>query len=474
MTNLADLTATALSDAFAAGALSPVEVMEAVLDRVDRLEPLLHATYALDGDGALAAARLSEERWRKGAALGPLDGLPVTLKELIATRGVPKPMGTAAVELTPQPEDAPITARLREAGAIAFTKTTVPDYGMLSSGLSSFHPLTRNPWDLSRNPGGSSAGAGAAAAAGYGPLHVGTDIGGSVRLPAGWCGVFGFKPNNGRIPIDPPYMGRSAGPMTRTVDDAALLMTVISRPDARDFMSLPPADLPWRDLAGDVRGLRFGLMLDAGCGSPTEPEVAEAVTAAARLFEQAGAVVEPMTPFVTPEMFDGFDHFFRMRFWAETKDLPQDRYRKILPYIRAWVEPAAAYDAMTVYSGFSGLMAIREQGVRASQAYDYILSPVAPMPAFAAELPSPNNDPARPFDHIGFTMPYNMTEQPASSINCGYTSGGLPIGLQIVGRRFDDMGVLRVSRWFEEARGPQRPWSELAELLEGSSQGRGS
>jgi len=461
MTDIPDLTATALSGAFASGALSPVEAMRAVLDRVERLEPLLHATYALDAPDAMAEASASEARWRQGAPLGPLDGVPVTLKELIATRGVPKPMGTAAVDLVPQTADAPIAARLREAGAIIFAKTTVPDYGMLSSGLSSFHPLTRNPWDLSRNPGGSSAGAGSAAAAGYGPLHVGTDIGGSVRLPAGWCGVFGFKPSNGRIPIDPPYMGRSAGPMTRTVADSALMMTVISRPDRRDFMSLPPADLPWQDLACDVAGLRIGLMLDGGCGTPTDPQVAVAVAQAARLFEAAGAIVEPMQPFMTPDKLDGFDHFFRMRFWMETRDLPRERYTKILPYIREWVEGAAAYDAQTAYCGYSQLMAIREDGVRACDAYDYVLSPVSPMAAFPAELPSPNNDPARPFDHIGYTMPFNMTEQPASSINCGYTSDGLPIGLQIVGRRFDDMGVLRLSQWFETARAPQRPWSSM-------------
>jgi aspartyl-tRNA(Asn)/glutamyl-tRNA(Gln) amidotransferase subunit A len=164
---------------------------------------------------------------------------------------------------------------------------------------------------------------------------------------------------------------------------------------------------------------------------------------------------------MTPERLDGFDHFFRMRFWAETKDLAAEHYERILPYIRQWVEGATSYEALTVYDGYSQLVAIREEGVRASQAYDYLLSPVSPMAAFAAELPSPSNDPARPFDHISYTMPFNMTEQPASSINCGYTSDGLPIGLQIVGKRFDDMGVLRLSHWFEQARDEQRPWEDM-------------
>ena len=242
--------------------------------------------------------------------------MPITIKENIATRGDPMPAGTAAVDLRPAAADAPPAARLKEAGAVIVSKTTMPDYGMLSSGLSSFHTLARNPWDLRSTPGGSSAGAGAAAAAGYGPLHIGTDIGGSLRLPAGWCGIFTLKPSLGRIPIDPPYMGRAAGPMTRTVADAALMMQVLSRPDARDSMSLPPQDIDWAsfDVGADhLRGLRIGLLLDAGCGLPVEPEIRAAVEQAARLFERAGAIVEPMQPFMTQAMLDGMDHFWRMR-----------------------------------------------------------------------------------------------------------------------------------------------------------------
>ncbi|HZF46179.1 MAG TPA: amidase, partial [Sphingomonadaceae bacterium] len=298
---LADLSGVALSAAFTAGSLSPVEVIEDVLARVERLEPLLCATYALDPDAVRSAARASEQRWHMGEPLSAIDGIPVTLKELIATKGTPKPVGTAAGDMTPQPVDAPPAARMREAGAILLAKTTVPDYGMLSSGLSSFHKLARNPWDTTRNPGGSSAGAGSAAAAGYGPFHVGTDIGGSVRLPAGWCGVFAHKPSNGRIPIDPPYIGRVAGPMTRTVADSAFMLQFLTRPDRRDFMDLPPQELPWGDLDRDVTGLRIGLMMDAGCGSVAEPEVVAAVEAAARMFEEGGAIVEPVPPFMTPE-----------------------------------------------------------------------------------------------------------------------------------------------------------------------------
>src|SRR6202012_2796768 len=193
-------------------------------------------------------------------------GVPITIKENIATRGLPVPLGTAATVLKPAAEDAPAAARVREAGAIILAKTTMPDYGMLSSGRSSFHPLTRNPWNLAWNPGGSSAGAGAAAAAGYGPLHLGTDIGGSVRLPSCWCGLVALKPSLGRIPIDPPYVGRVAGPVARTLDDAALMMSVLSKPDRRDGMSLPPSDIHWKTLEKSPRKLRLGLMLDPGVG----------------------------------------------------------------------------------------------------------------------------------------------------------------------------------------------------------------
>ena len=237
-----ELTAVELLAAYRAKTLSPVEVTRAVIAHIERCEPQLHALYAFDPDAALAQARASEARWRRGEALA-LDGVPLTLKENIATRGRPMPLGTAATLLAPMAEDAPPAARLSEAGAVLLGKTTMPDYGMLSSGLSSFHPLTRNPWNLGKNPGGSSAGAAAAAAAGYGPLHVGTDIGGSLRLPAGWCGIFSLKPSLGRIPIKPAYTGRVAGPMTRSVADCALMMATLARPDCRDPSSLPPQDI---------------------------------------------------------------------------------------------------------------------------------------------------------------------------------------------------------------------------------------
>ena len=452
------LSAIELSAAYASGALSPVQATQAVIQQIARQEPQLNALYAYDPEAALAQARASQARWQAGAPLSPLDGVPGTLKENIATCGCPVPVGSAATELLPMAADAPPAARWREAGLVLLAKTTMPDYGMLSSGLSSFHALARNPWDISKNPGGSSAGAGAAAAAGYGPLHVGTDIGGSVRLPAGWCGLVGLKPSAGRIPIKPPYAGRVAGPMTRTVADCAALMAVLSRPDWRDATSLPPQDIAWRQLQRDLKGLKIGLLLDAGWGLAVTPETRDAVLAAARAFEGAGAIVEPLAPFSTRAMIDGLDRFWRMRSWLDLQALPEARRAKVLPYIRDWVATAAGLSAADVFTGYSQMAALRDAAVSACQPFDYVLSPTSPVPSYAAEWASPTNDPALPFEHIAFTVPHNMSEQPALSINCGFTASGLPIGLQIIGQRFDDLGVLQMGLAWEQLRPPMRDW----------------
>jgi aspartyl-tRNA(Asn)/glutamyl-tRNA(Gln) amidotransferase subunit A len=460
---LHDLPAAELLAAYRERRLSPVEVTQSVLAHMARWEPTLQATYLLRPEAALAQARASEARWQRGEPVGALDGVPITVKDNIATVGDPLPLGTAATDLTPAAADAPPAARVREAGAVIVAKTTMPDYGMLSSGLSSFHKLARNPWDTTKTPGGSSSGAGAAAAAGYGPLHLGTDIGGSVRLPASWCGIFTLKPSLGRIPIDPPYMGRAAGPMTRCVADSALLMRVLSLPDTRDSMSLPYQDIAWDQFdqgAEKLRGLKIGLLLEAGCGLPVEPEVRAAIERAAALMERAGASIVPIKPFMTQGMLDGMDHLWRMRSHIDMAALPRERKAKVLPYIQQWADSAAGMSGEALFKAFSQFHNTRVATVNACRPFDYVISPTSPVPAFPAELPSPTNDPLRPLEHIGFTVPFNMSEQPASSVNCGYTKGGLPIGLQIAGARFDDLGVLQVSRAFELIRDPQRAWPQ--------------
>ena len=460
MAELHELSAAELSRLYATGAASPVEVTQAVIAHIARWESQLCALYAYDPDSAMVQARESEARWRAGRALSPLDGVPLTLKENIATKGVPLPAGTAATVLVPAAEDAPPAARLREAGCVLLGKTTMPDYGMLTSGLSSFHHLSRNPWNLALNPGGSSAGAAAAAAAGYGPLHVGTDIGGSIRLPAGLCGLFGLKPSLGRIPIKPPYAGRVAGPMTRTVTDAALMMRPLTKPDWRDTTSLPAHQIDWDDLHIEVRGLRIGLQMEAGWGLPADADTRAAVEAAARAFEAAGAIVEPLGPFSTRAMADGMDRFWRMRSYLDMSALPPERQAKVLLYIRDWVATGASLSAAEVFQGYSQMAALRDAAVAACQPFDFVLSPVNPVASYPADWASPINDPARPFEHIPFTLPYNMSEQPAASIDCGVTANGQPIGLQIVGQRHDDLGVMRLARAWEQMRPTPRPWPQ--------------
>ena len=458
VTSLHDFSAVDLISGFRAKQFSPSEVLEDVLAHIAVWEPHIKALYAFDPDGARAAARASTERWQKGAPIGPLDGVPATIKDNIATKGVPVPLGAATTKLVPALADAPSAARLREAGAVIFSKTTMPDYGMLSSGLSSFHPLARNPWDLSKNPGGSSAGAGAAGAAGYGPLHLGTDIGGSVRLPSCWCGLVGLKPSLGRIPLDSFYVGRVAGPMTRTVDDAALMMSVLSLPDSRDGMSLPPNDFDWNVPAHPLKGLRIGLMLDLGVGQALERDVRDVAVKAAKAFESAGAVVTEVDSVLTREMLDGLDNFWRARSWDDLSRLTPAERAKALPYILEWAEAGAKLSGLDVLRGFNATMAIRIAAAKLFADLDYVVSPVSPVVNFAAELASPINDPAKPFEHIAYTVPWNMSENPAISINGGFDKAGFPIGVQIVGRRFDDLGVLGMAKAFEGLRGAQRPW----------------
>ncbi len=461
VTSLHDLSATDLLAGYRAKQFSPSEVMEEVLAHAESWEPHIKALYAFDPDGARAAAKASTDRWQKDEKTGVLDGVPVTIKDNIATKGQPVPLGAASVKLVPAVADAPPAARLREAGAIIFSKTTMPDYGMLSSGLSSFHPLTRNPWDLSKNPGGSSAGAGAAAAAGYGPLHLGTDIGGSVRLPACWCGLVALKPSLGRIPIDPPYVGRVAGPMTRIVDDAALMMSVLSKPDRRDGMSLPPNDIHWKALEKSPRKLRLGLMLNAGTGQPLEKPVREVVVKAAKAFESVGSVVTEVDGILTRDMLDGLDNFWRARMWDDLSKLEPTERARALPYIVQWGERGAKLSGVEVIRGFNATMAIRAAAAKLFYDLDYVISPVSPVVKFPAEFASPLNDPDKPFEHIAYTVPWNMAENPAVSINGGYDADGFPIGVQIIGRRFDDLGVLAMAKAFEGLRGPQRPWPSL-------------
>lgn len=443
------LTAGELVSHYRDRTLSPREVAKVLVDHVDRHEPNIHALYAYDPDALIREAAASERHWMNAAPRGPLDGVPVTIKELVATRGTPVPKGTCVTPLVPAAEDAPPAARLRESGALIYAKTTCPDFGMLSSGLSTFHALSRNPWNLACNPGGSSAGAGAAAAAGFGPLHLGTDIGGSVRLPAAWCGVVGFKPTLGRIPIDPYYVGRCAGPMTRTVEDAALMMSVLAQDDRRDAMRLPPESIDWSDLDTSLRGLKVGVLADAGCGLPLDEEIRSALDATAAAMRDAGAECVALPAVMTREMLDGLDRFWRARQWAELETLsPADRQR-VLPYIVEWARTATQLSGVDAVRGFEQTLKMRAATEAVFDRVDIVLSPTTPNVAFPAQAASPTDDPTRPFEHIAYTVPWNMGEQPAISLPAGFSRDGMPIGVQLIGPRFADRRVLAVARAVE-------------------------
>lgn len=458
MSDLADLTAVDLSHAYKAGDCSPVQALRAVRGRIDQWEPTINAVWHRDDAEADRQARAAEERYRTGEPLGPLDGVPVTIKENITTAGVPTPLGSRASILTPAPRDAPAAARLKEAGAVLVAKTTMPDFGMLTSGVSTLHGTTRSPWNPDWNPGGSSSGAAAATVAGYAPINIGTDIGGSVRLPASFTGVVGHKPSFGRVPVNPPYYARVAGPLTRTVADAARAMAVLSRPDDVDFMSLPPQDLAWEDLEMRVAGARIGLTTDAGGGMATDPEVARAAESAASTLEQAGAVVEPIGTLLTEDMLGGLDRFWRMRSLRDLRALPPENQERMLPYLRDWMEAAADRTGMELFNDFSQLEAISIAARDAIAGFDYILCPVAPVATFSAELPSPAGDPARALEHIAYTVTFSISGHPAISIPWTTSADGRPIGVQIVGRRFADVPVLALGASCERLRPELPPW----------------
>ncbi len=457
---LFSFSATDLVAGYRARDFTPTEVTAQVLDSIDALEPRLNAFYRIERDYAQAAAAASTKRWADSSPAGAIDGVPLTIKENVATVGSPLPAGTgAAYDNPPSLVDGPTASLTQAAGGVRLGKTVMPDYGMLSSGVSSLHGITHSPWNPDWTVGGSSGGAGACAAARLGPLHIGSDIGGSLRLPATWLGLATLKPSFGLVPVDPAYMGRSIGPLARTIDDIALYMGVLAAPDARDFTQVSTAGYEWTRIAAEpiddaeLAGLRIAVHVDAGCGLPTDPEVAAAVAAAAALFERAGATVETIPPFMTPELLAGLDLFLRSRSWLDVKRLTADRRALVLPFIVEWVMAAADSSGVDIIAAYQEIQRMRRVTVEATLPFDVVLSPAAPVLAFPAEWPMPSNDPRTSLHHIGYTAPYNFSEQPAVSVNCGFSENGRPIGLQIAGRRFADVELLRVAKWFESARG---------------------
>ncbi|OLT21722.1 amidase [Ornithinimicrobium sp. CNJ-824] len=448
-----------MAEGYAAGRLGPVEVATDVLQVVEEQEPALNAFWVRDEpEEVLARARASQERWATGAPLSQWDGVSVTLKENVARAGVPMPAGCAAVDPVVPEVDSPVARRCAEAGLVVLGSTTMPDWGMLSSGHSSRHGQTVSPLNPDWTTGGSSSGAGAAAAAGYGPLHVGTDIGGSIRLPATWLGLASLKPSAGRIPLHAPYMGRVAGPMARRVEDLAALMDVLSGPDPLDWTSLTAQEVAWTDLGvgEDGRpwtacGLRVGVWTRAGYGVEPEPEVVAATRAVADQLADEGASVVEMEPWLDQGVLDGVNRFWQVRSWADLSRLGPERQAMVHPFVAEWArqgEGLSGVAVMDAYHAFTDLQARTVAAWAQEGDLDLLVSPVAPCPAYPAELPMPYPDEGRGMWHINFTLPWNMTGQPAGTVDAGRTEDGRPIGVQIVGRRFDDLGVLKTMRWY--------------------------
>jgi Asp-tRNA(Asn)/Glu-tRNA(Gln) amidotransferase A subunit family amidase len=452
------LSAKELIDAFKKKTISPVEVMKTVLGQAETLNPHINALFSIKPDMAMVAARESEKRWQQGNPNGELDGLPVTVKDSIKTKGLPSWRGSKAFMGTPlAQEDAPPSARLKEAGAIIFAKTTQPDLGMLVSGVSSAHGIVRNAWNTDYNPGGSSSGAGSSVAACITPCSIGADIGGSVRVPAAHCGVFGFKPTNGRIPHIPPDPMRCAGPLTRTVADAALMMKVLSKPDKRDFWTLPPVkDNFYNDLKIDLKGLKLGLLLDIGFGPSVSSVVRHTVEKAANLFEEAGAILEPVSLSFDFDPLEMIERFFKVRCLLDYNSFTEEQKQNVLPYIRQWTGGAKGISGVELMAAIVAIEEVKSIIFETFENFDYILSPVIPVLGFAADALGP--DPDKPIAHIGFTCLYNQTRQPAASICCGFAENGLPIGLQIIGNQFDDLGVLQLANSYEQMRGFDINW----------------
>lgn len=454
-TDLADATASELTALFAARSASPTEALQAVRARIERCNPVLNAFCWLDHDAAARSAAQSTERWQRGAPLGPLDGVPVSVKDLILAAGWPTRRGSRTVDPDqPWTEDAPATARLREAGAVLLGKTCTPEFGCKGETNSPLTGLTRNPWNLARTPGGSSGGAAAAVAVGMGPLAVGTDGAGSIRIPSAFCGVFGFKPSFGRVPAHPlsPF-GSVAhlGPHSRSVRDAALMFDVLKRPDARDWTSLPPD--PTDSLAtleAGVRGLRIAWSPTLG-HARVHPEVAAATEAAVRRLQDLGAIVEAVDPgFADPlEITTGLWFAGAWTVW-----------NTLTPAQQALTDPDFAAEAalgerltlLEVQRLHLRRGALGSQMRQFMQHWDLLATPAVAVPAFEA-LPA-GARPMTPEAMLGwtpFSYPFNLTQQPACSLPCGFTSDGLPVGLQLVGPMFGDALVLRAARAFESA-----------------------
>ena len=454
------IPATELARLIRARQISPVELTRAVLERVERLNPIVNAFCTVTADAALAAAREAEQAAMKGALRGPLHGIPFSIKDLHLTKGVRTMSGSFIFERRVPDVDPPVVRRLKQAGGVMVGKTTTPEFGWKGLGDSPLTGITRNPWNTGTTTGGSSAGAGAATAAGLGPIHQGSDGAGSIRIPSGFCGIYGLKPSFGRVPMWPVTNNDYAshmGPMARTVADAALMLSVMAGPDEWDRTSLEtaPDDYAGKLTAG-IKGLKVAFSPDLG-GFPVDAEVASLVKQAARAFEDLGCVVDEVKP--------GFadSHDLIRCLWSAheagnyAQYLPQWRDR-MDPGLVACIEDGLRYSMVDYVEARGQKLAYWDTVRPLFEKFDLLLTPTLSVAAFPVGRLNPEHWRQHAWDWIGwasFSYPFNFTGQPAASAPAGFTSDGLPVGLQIVGRRFADLTVLQASAAFEAA----RPWA---------------
>ncbi|MGW4751450.1 amidase [Streptomyces chartreusis] len=456
MTDLTALTAVQLLDGYRKGDFSPLDATRATLERAERIQPEVNAFVRLTADEALARAGESAERWRRGEPAGLLDGVPVTVKDILLLRGSPTLRGSKTVaDKGHWPEDAPSVARLRAHGAVFLGKTTTPEFGWKGVTDSPLSGVTRNPVDPTRTAGGSSGGAAAAVALGAGPLALGTDGGGSVRIPAAFCGIFALKPTYGRVPLYPASaFGTLAhvGPMTRDAADAALLLDVIGAPDSRDWSALPPAPGPFAAaLAGGVRGLRVAYSPSLGGQVAVRPAVAAAVRRAVERLAGLGAYVEE----TDPDFTDPVDAFHTLWFTGAarvTQHLGPHQRELLDPGLREICRVGARMSALDYLAAVDVRMELGRRMGRFHDSYDLLLTPTLPITAFEAGAEVPKGSGHRRWTGwTPFTYPFNLTQQPAATVPVGTDGDGLPIGLQIVAARHRDELVLRAAHALYEA-----------------------
>jgi aspartyl-tRNA(Asn)/glutamyl-tRNA(Gln) amidotransferase subunit A len=463
---LAFTTATKLAELIRTKQISPVEVMEATLRRITALNPRVNAFANLGADRAMTQAKQAETALMGGGPIGPLHGLPTTIKDLAITKDLPTEFGTLMLKGNQPTEDTPFVTRLQDAGAIVIGKTTTSEYGWKGVSESPLTGITHNPWKHGYNAGASSAGAGAAAAAGFGHLHQGSDGAGSIRMPSHFCGVFGLKPSFGRVPAYPVSTGdytSHSGPMSRSVADAALMLEVMAGPHPLDHTTLEagPADYTGR-LHQGIKGKRIVYSPDLG-HARVDPEVAALVKASATRFTELGATVEEVpTPWAKdgPEMVRFFwpAHVARLapklKQWANQMD----------PGLVACIEAGAKMSVVDYLLWRERKMAYVSAINHWFEDWDFLLTPAVSVAAFPAELLMPKHWPSHDWDWLSwaeFSYPFNMSWNPAASVPCGFTADGLPVGLQVVGRRFDDLGVLQAAAAFEAV----QPWAEKRPAL---------